>query len=86
MLPDLASSRKFPVRYNHCFQRIILDNLFDRCWYEVLERKRIPAYQQLSEEQLENAIALANLIIAQPDSYLEQLNQNSLQWRGHQNV
>ncbi|WP_059000619.1 hypothetical protein [Leptolyngbya sp. NIES-2104] len=86
VLPDLASSRKFPVRYNHCFQRIILDNLFDRCWYEVLERKRIPAYQQLSEEQLENAIALANLIIAQPDSYLEQLNQNSLQWRGHQNV
>lgn len=84
VLPSLASSRKFPVRYNHCFQRIILDNLFDRCWYEVLERKRIPAYQQLSEEQLESAIALANNIIAQPDSYLEQLNQNSLRWRGHQ--
>ncbi|MBE9008610.1 hypothetical protein IQ250_00055 [Pseudanabaenaceae cyanobacterium LEGE 13415] len=86
VLPSLASSRKFPVRYNHCFQRIILDNLFDRCWYEVLERKRIPAYQQLSEDQLEKAIALANTIIAQPDSYLEQLNQNSLRWRGHQNA
>lgn len=86
VLPSLASSRKFPVRYNHCFQRIILDNLFGRCWYEVLERKRVPAYQQLSEEQLESAIALANSIIAQPDSYLQQLNQNSLQWRGHQNA
>lgn len=43
VLPGLASSRKFPVRYNHCFQRIIIDNLFGRCWYEVLERKRIPA-------------------------------------------
>ncbi|MGG6269428.1 hypothetical protein ACQ4M3_28265 [Leptolyngbya sp. AN03gr2] len=85
-LPSLASDRKFPVQYNHCFQRIILDNLFDRCWYEVLERKRIPAYQQLSEEQLERAIALANQIIAQPNSYLEQLNQNSLKWRGHQNA
>ncbi|BAU13703.1 hypothetical protein LEP3755_42440 [Leptolyngbya sp. NIES-3755] len=83
-LPSLASARKFPVRYNHCFQRIILDNLFDRCWYEVLERKRIPAYQQLSEAQLESAIALANQIIAQPNSFLEQLNQNSLKWRGHQ--
>ncbi|MBD1821092.1 hypothetical protein H6F51_00955 [Cyanobacteria bacterium FACHB-DQ100] len=82
VLPDLARSRHFPVRYNHCFQRIILDNLFDRCWYEVLERKRIPAYQQLTEAQLESAIALANSIIAQPDSYLQQLNQNSLNWRG----
>lgn len=84
VLPDLARDRNFPVRYNHCFQRIILDNLFGRCWYEVLERKRIPAYQQLTEAQLETAIALANRIIAQPDAYLQQLNQNSLNWRGHQ--
>jgi hypothetical protein len=82
VLPQLASSRKFPVRYNHCFQRIILDNLFGRCWYEVLERNREPAYKQLSEDQLEQAITLANSIIAQPDSYLKQLNQNSLRWRG----
>jgi hypothetical protein len=82
VLPKLASSRKFPVRYNHCFQRIILDNLLGCCWYEVLERGREPAYKQLSEEQLEEAIALANNIITQPDSYLKQLNQNSLHWRG----
>ncbi len=81
VLPELARDRNFPVRYNHCFQRIILDNLFGQCWYEVLERKRIPAYQQLTEAQLETAIALANRIIAQPDSYLQQLNQNSLNWR-----
>jgi hypothetical protein len=82
VLPKLANFRKFPVRYNHCFQRIILDNLFGRCWYEVLERDREPAYKQLSEYQLEQAIALANSIITQPDSYLKQLNQNSLRWRG----
>lgn len=82
VLPKLAKSRSFPVRYNHCFQRIILDNLFNRCWYDVLERKREPAYQQLTEEQLEEAIALANRIIVEPDSYLQQLNQNSLAWRG----
>jgi len=82
VLPKLAKSRKFPVRQNHCFQRIVLDNLFGRCWYEALERGRIPAYQQLTEEQLERAIALAHAIINQPDSYLWQLNQNSLKWRG----
>lgn len=82
VLPKLASDRNFPVRYNHCFQRIILDHLVGRCWYEVLDRKREPAYKQLTEQQLEQAIALANAIITQPDSYLHQLNQDSLNWRG----
>ncbi len=81
VLPELAVSR-FPVQYNHCFQRIILDNLFGRCWYEVLERKQGPAYKQLTEDQLERAITLANSIIVKPDSYVQQLNQNSLKWRG----
>ena len=25
VLPDLAQQRRFPVRFNHCFQRIVLD-------------------------------------------------------------
>jgi hypothetical protein len=82
ILPDLAVSRSFPVRYNHCFQRIILDNLLQCCWYEVLQRGREPAYKQLNAEQLEQAIALAHGIMTHPNSYLEQLNQNSLRWRG----
>jgi hypothetical protein len=81
VLPQLASQRNFSVRYNHCFQRIILDNLFGRCWYEVLDRKQGPACKQLTEAQLEAAIALAERIIAEPDAYLHQLNQNSLRWR-----
>ncbi|NJL85890.1 MAG: hypothetical protein HC886_07780 [Leptolyngbyaceae cyanobacterium SM1_1_3] len=83
-LPDLAKTRAFSVRFNHCFQRIILDNLFQTCWYEALESKT-PAYQQLSTSQLEAAIDLAEAIIEQPDEYLNQLNDNSLRWRGHKN-
>ncbi len=82
VLPNLSATRKFPVRYNHCFQRIILDNLFGCCWYEVLNQQGEPAYKQLTEAQLEQAIAFANSIVNQPDSYLHQLNQNSLTWRG----
>lgn len=82
ILPQLARKRHFPVHYNHCFQRIILDNLFGRCWYEALDQKKNPAYKQLSVAQLEQAIALAQSIVVQPDSYLNQLNQNSLIWRG----
>jgi len=81
VLPKLALQQRLPVRYNHCFQRIILDNLFGCCWYEVLNRKNGPAYKQLTEEQLEQAIAIAEAMIAQPDEYTQRLNQNSLHWR-----
>lgn len=81
-LPELAKQRSFPVRYNHCFQRIILDNLFGRCWYEALDRQRGPAYKQLTVEQLQQSITLAEAIIERSDQYIHQLNQNSLQWRG----
>lgn len=80
-LPALAKQRKFPVRFNHCFQRIVLDNLFGRCWYEILSRGQEPAYKQLSIEQLQHAIAIAEAIVTQPTEYLEQLNRNSLNWR-----
>ncbi|WP_036483597.1 hypothetical protein [Myxosarcina sp. GI1] len=80
-LPAQAKQRDFPVRFNHCFARIILDNLFNRCWYEVIDRKRGAAYQQLSAEQLKQAIEIAEAIIHRPDSYIDQLNRNSLRWR-----
>ena len=81
-LPQEAKHRDFPVRFNHCFARIILDNLFQCCWYEAIDRKKGAAYKQLSEEELNKAIALAEEIINSPDSYIKELNQNSLRWRG----
>ena len=82
VLPSLAKQRKFPVRFNHCFQRIILDNLFGCCWYDALDKRKGSAYKQLNKNQLEAAIYLAKKIISQPDTYIEELNNNSLRWRG----
>jgi proline racemase len=82
VLPQIAEARQFPVKHNHCFGRIILDNLFGCCWYEVLERKQKAAYKQLTEEQLSRAIALAEAMIARLNEYIVQLNHNSLRWRG----
>ncbi|MGV2831810.1 hypothetical protein [Myxosarcina sp. GI1(2024)] len=76
-----AKKRDFPVSLNHCFARIILDNLFNCCWYEAIDRKQDAAYKQLSVEQLERAIEIAEAIIDKPDSYIRELNQNSLRWR-----
>lgn len=81
-LPTQAKQRNFPVRFNHCFARIILDNLFQRCWYEAIDRQKGAAYKQLSVEQLQRAIELAEAIIDNPDTYIQQLNHNSLRWRG----
>ena len=79
ILPQLARQKKWVVYYDHCFQRIVLDNLFQMRWYDAIEKR--PAYKQLSEEQLQQAIAIAKDIEKQGDTYLRQLNAKSLEWR-----
>ena len=80
-LPRQAKQRKFPVVFNHCFARIILDNLFNCCWYEKIDRQKGAAYKQLSPTELQQAINIAEAIIDRPDTHIQQLNQNSLRWR-----
>ena len=79
-LPAAAKSRKMPVRFNHCFARIVLDNLCQGCWYNAFSRKQ-PAYRQLSEAQLQAAIVIARSMLQSPKTAIA-LNQNSLRWRG----
>lgn len=79
-LPEKAKQGDMPVRFNHCFARIILDNLFQDCWYNHLSRK-MPAYKQLSSEQLHEAISIANRMLIDAESVVT-LNNNSLRWRG----
>lgn len=51
----LPEKYQTPVRFNHCFSRIILDWLFNDCWYNHLSRRQT-AISQLSEKQLKAAI------------------------------
>ena len=41
-----------PVRFNHCFNRIVLDWLFQNVWYHHLNRSK-SAVSQLNDQQLE---------------------------------
>jgi hypothetical protein len=84
-LPSIAGERHFPVRLNHCFQRIILDNLFGGCWYDFLEKCKIPAYKQLNPAQLQQAITIAQNLCDRSNDYIVTLNQLSLKWRGEVN-
>ncbi|MEL6160305.1 MAG: hypothetical protein AAFQ40_00830 [Cyanobacteria bacterium J06623_5] len=79
-LPERATQVIMPVRFNHCFARIVLDNLFQGCWYDYLSRKQ-PAYKQLDMGQLEQAIAIASKMLQSPRCVFE-LNEKSLRWRG----
>jgi hypothetical protein len=72
---------RWPIREDHCFMRVILDHLFDACWYDHLDR-RLVAYKQLSAQQLTDAIDLAERMLAEGPPLVLQMNVQSLRWRG----
>ena len=80
IMPNLArtSHRHWPVRNDHCFQRIVLDAVCGGVWYDHLLR---PAYKNLTQELAANAVDLCNDIIS-GDTDLVVLDRQSLKWRG----
>ena len=71
---------RYPVYLNHCFGRVLLDALFNDCWYHHLDQSKT-AYKQLSSAQLEQAINLGEAMLSSP-SLVQSLNQKSLTYRG----
>lgn len=80
VMPRLARTTHsdWPVRNDHCFQRIVLDTICGGVWYDHLHR---PAYKNLTFQQAERAVWLCDKIIA-GDVNLAVLNAQSLVWRG----
>ncbi len=79
-MPQLACTthKNWPVRNDHCFQRIVLDTVCEGVWYDHLPR---PAYKHLSHKQALQAVDLcADIIAGKAD--LVALNKQSLKWRG----
>ena len=79
VMPQMATDKVFqwPVKYDHCFQRIVLDTICNGSWYDHLER---PAYKHLSKTQALKAVQLCEDIIA-GRADLNALNRQSLLWR-----
>lgn len=75
----LPASFTQPVRYNHCFNRIVLDWLFQDVWYHHLNSSKT-AISQLSEAQLEQMIARMEAWLHQPQLLFAD-NRQSLAWR-----
>lgn len=79
VLPCLADRRGWPVREDHCFQRILLDAACGGCWQEHVARR--PAYRHLDARRLAKAVALAEAV-RDGQADLRALNIQSLRWRG----
>ncbi|MEL6064519.1 MULTISPECIES: GNAT family N-acetyltransferase [unclassified Methylobacterium] len=73
-----AARPDWPVRLDHCFARILLDNTCGGPWRDHV---RPPAHVNTPLDRLEAAIALGEAVLAgQADLAL--LNRRSLAWRG----
>ena len=81
-LPRRARAEGWVVTLDHCFGRIVLDHAVGGCWYDQLDRRRSPAFAQLSDGQLAVAVALAERVLAEGDPLLRELDAQSLAWRG----
>ena len=78
VLPSLAAERGWPVKEDHCFQRILLDVVCGGVWYDFVSRR--PAYRHLDAAQLAAAVTLADRVAA-GEADLRALNARSLAWR-----
>ncbi|MGY2047483.1 GNAT family N-acetyltransferase [Methylobacterium sp. JK268] len=78
-LPDAAAGRAdWPVRLNHCFARILLDNACGGPWRESVAP---PAWVNMPPDRLAAALALGEAVLA-GEADLAELNRRSLAWRG----
>ena len=81
-LPRRAREQGWPVTEDHCFGRIVLDGAVGGRWYDVLDRRRSPAFEQLDDVQLARAVELAERMVAEGVPVVLELDARSLTWRG----
>ena len=77
-LPRRARAGRWVVTADHCFGRIVLDHAVGGRWYDVLDRRRSPAFAQLDDARLAGAVALAERVLAEGDPLLRELDAQSL--------
>ena len=77
-MPRLAGDRGWPVRFDHCFQRILLDHAAGGPWRDSIGT---PAWRNASDRQLRDAVELGERVVA-GSADLTALNRQSLRWRG----
>ncbi|MFQ6547810.1 hypothetical protein AADZ90_007620 [Aestuariibius sp. 2305UL40-4] len=74
-----AATNDWPIRLDHCFQRVLLDVACEGVWYDRITGR--PAYRHAPDDVLRKAVILGeDVLMGRAD--LRTLNQRSLVWRG----
>ncbi|MEO1404871.1 MAG: hypothetical protein AAFV54_00070, partial [Pseudomonadota bacterium] len=60
-LPEAAPNRKWPINADHCFVRVLLDNVLEVPWRTVV---RPPAWRNTPVHDLERAIKLGEAVLS----------------------
>jgi hypothetical protein len=81
-LPAEAARRGWPIRRNHCFGRVLLDDAVGACWYDVLGRGPGAAYRRLDDDRLAHAVEQAERMLVEGEPAVRELDGRSLAWRG----
>lgn len=76
-LPKAATQHKWPIRFNHCFRRVIYDNVLQGKWDTIIST---PGKDHLSDQQLSHAIQLGLSYLKDSDKLIED-NKKSLSYR-----
>jgi hypothetical protein len=80
-LPDQArANEEWPIRDDHCFSRVVLDNVFEDVWYDHVDGR--PAYEHLSAAELKRAVAIADRMLVEGAPAVREFHTDSLRWRG----
>lgn len=74
ILPAMAQTERWPIRYDHCFMRVCLDEAVGAPWPQVVKR---PAIRHASDDQLAKAVRVAEMLTAYPER-LREMNARSL--------
>lgn len=77
VLPAMAAAASWPIRFDHCFMRVLLDNAFGGVWHAFIKR---PAIRHMPPDALARAVGLAEQVVREP-ALLPELNRRSLGWR-----
>lgn len=77
-LPSVATARGWPIRADHCFQRVLLDHAAGGVWYDRITGR--PAYSHADAALLARAVALGEAVLA-GTADLPALNRQSIAWR-----
>ncbi len=79
-LPERARAERWPLRLDHCFQRVLLDQACGGRWYDHVSGR--PAYRHLDPARLAAAVTLGERLEREGEPLLRRLDEDPLRWRG----